>query len=164
MKFAEVTSLHTTARCAMRWTLPGFRYLGPNNSLPTDNAVLPADFIALQHDWAYSRATSRWQICWADLRTAVLFLWNSVCAALACVCLLFKFVCELVLLTTFYPWHMFSFESMLHTLLLIVCLLWISLLELRLLNFTHHWPANACVRESSWATVECLLHELQQKA
>ena len=60
------------------WTLPGYNYLGPGNSLDKSAPTNFLDRLALEHDQAYNRATDKSEINSADIRSgASMILWGA---------------------------------------------------------------------------------------
>nr|WAY26506.1 MAG: hypothetical protein [Parvoviridae sp.] len=58
-------------------TLPGFRYLGPGNSLDSGTPTNKADSIARDHDFEYDSATSKEDIYKSDFKAIGRFATNS---------------------------------------------------------------------------------------
>lgn len=146
---------HTEKKTSFRIIVPGYRFLGPGNSIPVD-AREYLDSIALRHDITYVEGSSSREVSIHDVFTAVRFFVVACWAFLSGVLLLAKACIESVLKTQFYPVQHFRLMDLVYGVLLLFALSWLLLLEMRLYEDFHRYK-HECLRRSSnsWALLRC---------
>lgn len=135
--------------------VPGFNYLGINGKAPMKNPVRNrVDQVAFEHDRAYLQAFSTRDVLVADLVAVSKFVWQGIWAFVSAFCLTVKVLCECSV-GVLYPARLFDRMQSFSQLLLLMCGLWLLILELRLNGLVGE---ASCAQTSTFATWKCLLH------